>query len=319
MGLIPAHAGKTIADHVGIVEAKAHPRSRGENSRASRASRCSRGSSPLTRGKRQHDHERPRRRRLIPAHAGKTLIGASGSPIMRAHPRSRGENFDVVSLYLIGVGSSPLTRGKPRGGARGSSGGGLIPAHAGKTVWWNGRRVQEPAHPRSRGENDRPSIQRAMREGSSPLTRGKLVLACNREPKLGLIPAHAGKTQGRRSRQQRGRAHPRSRGENKTPQPPGPRRWGSSPLTRGKLPDFAGCPFKDGLIPAHAGKTAAPDEVLNSMVAHPRSRGENIHVYGFLITQSGSSPLTRGKHSKGNEGMVKKRLIPAHAGKTTHH
>ena len=50
------------------------------------------------------------------------------------------------------------------------------------------------AHPRSRGENDRPSIQRAMREGSSPLTRGKPLRNLAFALDSGLIPAHAGKT-----------------------------------------------------------------------------------------------------------------------------
>ena len=50
------------------------------------------------------------------------------------------------------------------------------------------------AHPRSRGENDRPSIQRAMREGSSPLTRGKRGHGGQDEATGRLIPAHAGKT-----------------------------------------------------------------------------------------------------------------------------
>ena len=51
--------------------------------------------------------------------------------------------------------------------------------------------------------------------------------------------------------------------------------WGSSPLTRGKPPvsDFA--PYRVGLIPAHAGKTARPRPPTSQARAHPRSRGEN--------------------------------------------
>ena len=52
------------------------------------------GSSPLTRGK----HSRARLSSLvaglIPAHAGKTMRLSQQGLITRAHPRSRGENFE---------------------------------------------------------------------------------------------------------------------------------------------------------------------------------------------------------------------------------
>ena len=72
VGLIPAHAGKTICRVFALVAPGAHPRSRGENVAATVATVGGGGSSPLTRGKR-----RPIRRiigmeGLIPAHAGKT-------------------------------------------------------------------------------------------------------------------------------------------------------------------------------------------------------------------------------------------------------
>ena len=52
LGLIPAHAGKTKGAAQLLVSRRAHPRSRGENPRTSRAWSLKRGSSPLTRGKR---------------------------------------------------------------------------------------------------------------------------------------------------------------------------------------------------------------------------------------------------------------------------
>ena len=51
-----------------------------------------------------------------------------------AHPRSRGENADDWTKLSILAGSSPLTRGKRLEGGIVWPGGGLIPAHAGKTV-----------------------------------------------------------------------------------------------------------------------------------------------------------------------------------------
>ena len=59
--LIPAHAGKTIRLRVPLSSRRAHPRSRGENAMAKGKISAEEGSSPLTRGKRQHHHVRLRR------------------------------------------------------------------------------------------------------------------------------------------------------------------------------------------------------------------------------------------------------------------
>ena len=90
--LIPAHAGKTRRVWLPGWPGRAHPRSRGENPHGARSTLTAYGSSPLTRGKlrlRRHVQEH---RRLIPAHAGKTVARWAGASSMTAHPRSRGEN-----------------------------------------------------------------------------------------------------------------------------------------------------------------------------------------------------------------------------------
>ena len=193
-GLIPAHAGKTEADRCPVVQSWAHPRSRGENLLLVLPSGSIQGSSPLTRGKRRARHSCSARRRLIPAHAGKTRVALNQAPFARAHPRSRGENFVRSRARLIGLGSSPLTRGKHDRELRRRHVPGLIPAHAGKTLT--------------------PAGQLVIDGGSSPLTRGKLPISYPKLGPSGLIPAHAGKTRARSSRLSSARAHPRSRGEN---------------------------------------------------------------------------------------------------------
>ena len=70
--LIPAHAGKTVGDHLAQLIVAAHPRSRGENSTEGVSMSAVTGSSPLTRGKRLDGVYRALSYRLIPAHAGKT-------------------------------------------------------------------------------------------------------------------------------------------------------------------------------------------------------------------------------------------------------
>ena len=192
--LIPAHAGKTRRGCFRRGRSGAHPRSRGENFISQGQRLRGTGSSPLTRGKhtRLHVHDLPAG--LIPAHAGKTTSSVMLISMIWAHPRSRGENPFGVGHRGGDIGSSPLTRGKQVLSESHTACLGLIPAHAGKTSAVARLSNSSRAHPRSRGENERVDFGGGVEVGSSPLTRGKLVLPGNGETELGLIPAHAGKT-----------------------------------------------------------------------------------------------------------------------------
>ena len=192
--LIPAHAGKTRGSVISRASTPAHPRSRGENPLISSKKHPFGGSSPLTRGKRNHYRPTLRDRRLIPAHAGKTAPPSGARVSEPAHPRSRGENRSSSLDSRSEAGSSPLTRGKRGELLEARRGGRLIPAHAGKTRSEAGQRWARRAHPRSRGENHRvlPRLPSAL--GSSPLTRGKQCAHGMEHLWMGLIPAHAGKT-----------------------------------------------------------------------------------------------------------------------------
>ena len=315
-GLIPAHAGKTTAPPAWGGRGPAHPRSRGENSTGSWRWSRSQGSSPLTRGKLGVGHCAIDCHGLIPAHAGKTSsTGSPGGPRW-AHPRSRGENVGIVRFVGWGGGSSPLTRGKPPVQERSRHAGGLIPAHAGKTLIASCSPAPIRAHPRSRGENALGRRSRLAGWGSSPLTRGKPGPVNELAGVVGLIPAHAGKTRPCLRAWRWSGAHPRSRGENGFVAVGVALGGGSSPLTRGKLCPRAGGQDVRGLIPAHAGKTSLVSRMYPSSTAHPRSRGENSASLYSEPPALGSSPLTRGKLA----GVVRIRhddgLIPAHAGKT---
>ena len=131
------------------------------------------GSSPLTRGKPLARTGGDRRRRLIPAHAGKTACSCAAWTRPPAHPRSRGENPTSIMLVGMGVGSSPLTRGKLGDLEDVHARVRLIPAHAGKTRGTLRTLCERRAHPRSRGENMVMVWMSTFRLGSSPLTRGK--------------------------------------------------------------------------------------------------------------------------------------------------
>ena len=274
--LIPAHAGKTSARSTRKQTGQAHPRSRGENSILSPALERSAGSSPLTRGKPDVGQAPTQEPRLIPAHAGKTPRRPPRQGPHTAHPRSRGENLWRSHASLIIIGSSPLTRGKPRRTDVHTIPRRLIPAHAGKTRPASGTGRSGAAHPRSRGENFRRGECCPGRGGSSPLTRGKPYSDSAGEPRSRLIPAHAGKTASFCLNRSMLTAHPRSRGENVVRYNPVIPLDGSSPLTRGKPPSSFRLSLASRLIPAHAGKTWSATERYPSRTAHPRSRGENL-------------------------------------------
>ena len=274
------------------------------------------GSSPLTRGKQEGSARRVWPGRLIPAHAGKTTASKLSSPPATAHPRSRGENTLGLSTMRVRSGSSPLTRGKRDRRLHVVDEIRLIPAHAGKTGPDLARQTATPAHPRSRGENRVPDATVSESDGSSPLTRGKQEGHRLRFRHRRLIPAHAGKTGLGVRWLYFVKAHPRSHGENLFARRTTGATAGSSPLTRGKHAGRHADDPRQRLIPAHAGKTCSQDERQGQRPAHPRSRGENMQAAMQTTRDNGSSPLTRGKPSRGDQTRDVRRLIPAHAGKT---
>ena len=155
-----------------------------------------------------------------------------------------------------------------------------------------------------------------IRQGSSPLTRGKHEGKRRGLLRLGLIPAHAGKTGQRHASSSSPRTHPRSRRENSSSSLDSRREAGSSPLRRGKLVFTALALVDVGLIPAHAGKTGPHTKTKGIPGAHPRSRGENRRGRRLGWLGGGSSPLTRGKQAWAAAWVAWRWLIPAHAGKT---
>ena len=172
------------------------------------------GSSPRVRGK--PCIRRPGRcaRRLIPAHAGKTLDGRAHDEHHRAHPRACGENRTFVPSSRIIVGSSPRMRGKLTPRTWKTTLTRLIPAHAGKTCIWSRLTKHGQAHPRACGENAGKLEAEAGSRGSSPRMRGKRLAEPPAEAWRGLIPAHAGKTLSALAPIWHQWAHPRACGEN---------------------------------------------------------------------------------------------------------
>ena len=111
------------------------------------------GSSPLTRGARERHANAAVAEGIIPAHAGSTTGFSIGCGLMGDHPRSRGEHPTVIDRSVGITGSSPLTRGGPRGTLTRGTSLGIIPAHAGRTTQNADGVSLDEDHPRSRGED----------------------------------------------------------------------------------------------------------------------------------------------------------------------
>ena len=92
------------------------------------------GSSPLARGAQNIPCRREAGSGLIPARAGSTARGCGTTPAGGAHPRSRGEHWQLECIFGLDGGSSPLARGARYGAGTNPLPPGLIPARAGSTV-----------------------------------------------------------------------------------------------------------------------------------------------------------------------------------------
>ena len=151
--------------------------------------------------------------------------------------------------------------------------------------------------------------------GSSPLTRGTLLRAWNHgqtmsvHPRLRgelfmnscvpftdarFIPAYAGNSSRLIMSTSSESVHPRLRGELFRPCESVANVVGSSPLTRGTLPNMIGNSPCPRFIPAYAGNSLALRMMSKSETVHPRLRGELMRSYLINSTDAGSSPLTRG-------------------------
>ena len=133
---------------------------------------------------------------------------------------------------------------------------------------------------------------------------------------MGIIPARAGFTAGRRFDGPLVGDHPRSRGVYVDVTAYSSRDLGSSPLARG-LPARRRRPARRfGIIPARAGFTTSCPWLEEPRRDHPRSRG----VYGRKSNgrdaQEGSSPLARGLLRGRFARVPGGRIIPARAGFT---
>ena len=196
------------------------------------------GSSPLARGLHHINNSVAGEKRIIPARAGFTPVGAAYSIDNQDHPRSRGVYVKIGPIVSRNQGSSPLARGLQMYALTSKPRPGIIPARAGFTHRGASRsRVQED-HPRSRGvyrsvprrstpDTDHPRSRgvyavrssstmsggTTIEVGSSPLARGLHLHHSGNGVDVRIIPARAGFTgTARLSRASRPGSSPLARG-----------------------------------------------------------------------------------------------------------
>ena len=253
---------------------------------------------------------------IIPAHAGLTLRLGSGRAIRGDHPRACGAHTASTTTRPIITGSSPRMRGSLHIITRFVVIVGIIPAHAGLTVFFMGGGGQKRDHPRACGAHLHLHDLHLLIEGSSPRMRGSLIPLSYRLDLTGIIPAHAGLTCHPRRRHLSTRDHPRACGAHCSRCTACTMNRGSSPRMRGSLICIVGMCRIIGIIPAHAGLTSIHRQKENAERDHPRACGAHHLNAERSGNQQGSSPRMRGSPRGAGEAAGAASIIPAHAGLT---
>ena len=112
--IIPGHAGQTPPDSPPVVFHPDHPRACGANAAVRRSFMIPSGSSPRMRGKHRIIVGAKMEPRIIPAHAGQTIVPRHPRTMCPDHPRACGANLESNASSCCATGSSPRMRGKRR-------------------------------------------------------------------------------------------------------------------------------------------------------------------------------------------------------------
>ena len=152
------------------------------------------------------------------------------------------------------------------------------------------------------------------RNGSSPHTRGTLIVCPRWCAAQRFIPAYAGNARVSAASASPATVHPRIRGERTAIGSCTTRRRGSSPHTRGTQAGEAATREGGRFIPAYAGNAVSARRQNLSTSVHPRIRGERGPLCRMIGPTGGSSPHTRGTRRCATWHVVCVRFIPAYAG-----
>ena len=186
----------------------------------------------------------------------------------------RGEGPFNCTATGFRTGRSPRARGRHRVPPVALSGGGSIPACAGKAGFARLVDLPKRVDPRVRGEGVAGLITAGCLVGRSPRARGRPQSADERVFDIRSIPACAGKAPAPAASHPTRRVDPRVRGEGLVTLPPPQGAVGRSPRARGRRSETFQLRRDGGSIPACAGKASSGNQSAANRKVDPRVRGE---------------------------------------------
>ena len=131
--------------------------------------------------------------RSIPVHTGKPSEKSAWKKKTEVYPRTHGETMCILKQWHIPKGLSPYTRGNHSDDGHGEETGGSIPVHTGKPRIERLEPKPSKVYPRTHGETSPVPLDRPVREGLSPYTRGNRRRVSSKWRRKGSIPVHTGK------------------------------------------------------------------------------------------------------------------------------
>ena len=313
-GTIPACAGSRLGSTARTVNARDHPRVRGEQPGTSIPAAKRAGPSPRARGAVARPMRKPNLEGTIPACAGSSPTHPARRSGGRDHPRVRGEQLPEEQRVKDRLGPSPRARGAAERISIPAGGTGTIPACAGSRCCWASRSGRTRDHPRVRGEQDLRKRHGTTCSGPSPRARGAVFSRNWLSPAAGTIPACAGSRPPGRPRCRGAGDHPRVRGEQEIRLRPESELPGPSPRARGAAPLTWRGVRPAGTIPACAGSRSSSATCPLTDMDHPRVRGEQAVHRVDAPSWRGPSPRARGAVDQPPFPAQLRGTIPACAG-----
>ena len=171
--ITPAHAGKSSLNSKPDRLIQDHPRTCGEKGESCIRCKSLYGSPPHMRGKVHSAIWTTSKKRITPAHAGKSSLNSKPDRLIQDHPRTCGEKGESCIRCKSLYGSPPHMRGKDLRTVHQTVECRITPAHAGKRQRSRGRAGPERDHPRTCGEKAPHPSSALRRSGSPPHMRGK--------------------------------------------------------------------------------------------------------------------------------------------------
>ena len=212
---------------------------------------------------------------ITPAYAGKTRPLLHKHENTWDHPRVCGKNKLFSILSSDPLGSPPRMRENAVLKAFLWRSCGITPAYAGKTFPSLKTFYVMRDHPRVCGKNRSFASIDALKAGSPPRMREKLLVACEVVIYNGITPACAGKTAQIYVRWSQHQDHPRVCGKHRTLLRYLLHPLGSPPRMREKLSKEDCIASVLGITPAYAGKTTYVFHTPSAFRDHPRVCGKN--------------------------------------------